>query len=171
MPDPTDLTRVLIDDLLNIDEDAWTEGTLDEVALRLYRLQSLGRICEHLAAACEQTVIDSMETDSMTVTGLGKVTRVEKTSSAWNGEHASARLRDDLTQAVATNIATDIATGDIDPVKRNIARAAMNLAFEAIPSFSSLNKPGRERLGLHIGDYRTYATSYKIAIDADKEGT
>ena len=165
--EPAGLTIAVIGLLRGVPEDAWTEGPLADVALRLHRLRVLIELLGDRANQCELTLVDSMEGDTAVVPHVGVVRREEKVSSAWNSQHASARLRDDLTQAVANSIATDIGTGDIDPMKRNIARATMNLALQAIPAFSSLNKAGRERLGLHIGDYRTYATHYKIAIEAE----
>ena len=164
--EPAGMTLAVMALLRGIPEDAWTDGPTDDVALRLHRLRVFISTLQFYADACEQTLIDSMEGDSMIARHVGQVRRVEKTSSTWIGEHASSRLRDDLTQAVANNVATDIATGGIDPMKRNIARAAMSLALEAIPSFSSLNKAGRERLGLHLDDYRTFATHYRIVIEA-----
>jgi hypothetical protein len=165
-PDATSVVLAHLAELRGIPEDDWTEGTAADLGLRLHRLRVLEALVHNLAAAVEQTLVDSMEEDTVVVTGVGPVRRTEKNSSRWKSKDSADRLRADLSNAVANSVAIDVATGDIDPMKRNVARATMSLALEAIPAFSSLNKAGRERLGLYISDYRDYATSYHITIES-----
>lgn len=167
--EPAGMTLTTLVLLRGIPDDAWTEGTIDEVALRLHRLRVFIEFLGERAAWCEQQLVDAMPEDTMTVQFVGPVHRVERSGSAWKTKTSGEQMRSDLKRAVADSIAVDVATGDMDPMKRNVARATMDLAFEVIPSFSSLGKAGRERLGLHITDYRDFSTSYKIAIDADKD--
>ena len=74
--------------------------------------------------------------------GLGHVVRAETSRSTWSSDSAPERLRDDLARAVADDVAIDIATGEIDPMKRNVALHALRAAYEAIPSFSSIKQAG-----------------------------
>jgi len=165
MPDSATVALAALAELAGIPEDDWCDGTIADLGLRFHRLEALDRLVHSLLSAIDQTLVDSMDEDIAAFPG-GRLHRTEKESSAWKTKESAKHLRDDLTRAVADNIALDVATGDLDPMKRNVARATMALALEAIPSFSSLNKAGRERLGLHIGDYRDFATHYKVTVEA-----
>ena len=83
----------------------------------------------------------------------------------WRDGDAGRRMREDLAAAVASEVALDVATGEVDPMKRNVALAALRVAYEAIPSFSSLKQAGRERLKLRISDYRTYTNFYSVKLE------
>lgn len=167
LTDPVDDVTIAIGALSGITEQEWTTGPIAELANTLDRLRYLQSIVRKAEQAISDTLVGSMETDEMTIPGVGRITRVEKTQPSWKYPGANDQMRDDLAQAVANSISVDIATGEIDTARRNIALAAMRMAYEVIPSFSNLLKAGRERLGLHIGDYRTYSTHYTISIEGD----
>ena len=165
--DPIDDVTTTIVVLGGITEDTWTTGTVAELARRSQELRRLQAIIRKADKAIEDILVGSMETDTVDIHGVGRITRQEKTQSSWRDGSASERMRDDLARAVAQTIAIDVATGEIDTSKRNIAMATMRTAYEVIPSFSNLLKAGRERLGLFIGDYRAYSTHYTISIEGD----
>lgn len=168
-PDPASLVLGYLAELRGIPPEDWTDGPVTDRALRLARLDALSILVSFLAAELETDLIDSMETDTVDIPGGGRLVRSETSSSTWNGEHASEQMRHDLALAVATALAVDVATGAIDTGRRNIALAAVNAAYEAIPSFSSLKVAGRKRFGLEIGDYRTYSTSYKVHVEQEED--
>lgn len=145
--------------------DEWTEGTIEERARRLSALRQLKALTDDIILAVEQSLIESMEADDVPVAGVGMLRRGEVTRSTWRYDGASEQMRDDLARAVATHIATDIATGEIDQLKRNIALHTMRAAYSAIPQFSSLKQAARRTFGLTLGDYRQYDTVYKVTIE------
>jgi len=167
-PDPATVALIAIAELAGIPEDDWTDGPIADVGLCYHRLRVLERIVHSLCESVEQQLVDSMDNDLVDFPG-GRLVRTEVSSSAWKSKDSSQRLREDVSRGVVDTIALDVATGDLDPVKRNIARATMALALEVIPSFSSVSKAGRDRLGLHIGDYRDYGTHYKVTVEAADE--
>lgn len=167
MSDPTALALSTLAELRGVNEEDWTHGTLTELGLRLHRLRAMQAFLQELIAEIEESAAADMETETMDIPGLGRLRREEKTSESWRAENSGAQMRDDLAVAVAQSVAMDNATGEIDPMKRNVAMAAMRLAYEAIPSFSTLKVAGRSRLGLHIGDYRSFTDAgYAVKVEA-----
>jgi len=162
--DPAGVLLGTLTELSTLGPDAWTDGDVTDQAIRLDRLITLSLLVKEAREMIELSLAESMETDDL-YTPVGVLRRVERNTSAWRYEGASERLRDDLAMAVASSVAIDVATGEIDPAKRNVAMAAMRKAYEAIPSFSSLKVAGRKSLGLHIGDYRSYSTHYGVDIE------
>lgn len=166
--DPTGVALGLLAEISRVHGYAWVEGTVNDRALRLRLLREMSARCLEAAADIEMSLTESMESDAVAVAGVGRILRREKTSSSWRYDGAGDRLRDDLADAVARVVALDVSTGEMDPMKRNIARAAMQEAFAAIPAFSSIKAAGKSRLGLMISDYRVYSRSY--CIDIEPEG-
>lgn len=171
VPDPAALVLGYLAEIRGIHADDWTEGTVDELGLRLQRVRVLQGVLHRIGQDIEDTVVASMTEDTAAFPG-GQLHRNEVRSSAWIDDSASERMRDDLAAAVAYEVALDVASGEVDPMKRNVALRAIRTAYEVIPSFSALKTAGQRRLGLHIGDYRSFGTTYKIAIEAldDEEG-
>lgn len=164
--EPAALVLGWLGELQGLDEDTWLEGPLQDVGLRLYRLQVMANRVRRLIEAIETDVAGRMERDTADLGPFGLMRRSMVTSSTWRDESAAERMRDDLAVAVAQQVAIDVGTGEIDPVKRNVAMATMRAAYEAIPSFSTLKQAGRTRLGLHIGDYRSYFDRYRVVVEA-----
>lgn len=165
--DPGTVVLVALAELRGMRPDAWTEGSLFEQAVRLDRLNALIGLAREAAEQIEESLVPTMEEDIVVLPGVGRLVRDEKTSSTWRSGNSAAQMRDDLATAVAQSVAVDVATGEVDPTKRNVAVHALRVAFRAIPSFSSLNKAGRDELGLHIGDYRSYSTHYKVTLEPE----
>jgi hypothetical protein len=167
--DPATAVLTASVELRATDPEAWTDGSDRELAMRLERVMTLQSQLEFARSEIELALAERMETDEQVVPGVGVLRRSEATRTSWRNEHSADQMRDDLAAAVSNNVAIDVATGDIDPMKRNIALHAIRTAYEAIPSFSNLKQAGRDRLGLHIGDYRTYATYYRISLETGDE--
>jgi len=163
--DPGTVVLTALGELRGIADDAWIEGPLLDRVIRLDRAKVLVELLTARIHDIEQSLVDSMEEDEFAVPGIGKVVRERKTSSSWRNEHASQQMREDLASAVAAVVALDVATGEMDPMKRNVALAAVRTIYEAIPAFSSLKAAGRARLGLKMSDYRSYSDYYAVTLD------
>jgi hypothetical protein len=149
--------------------NAWTEGPVADLALRLDRVVTLHHMLAEIQSWLELALAESMEDDDISLRGIGVLHREEQTRSSWKHAHSGEQLREDLAVAVASNVALDVATGEVDPMKRNVALHALRTAYEAIPSFSSLKVAGRKKLGLKISDYRDYSTYYKVTLEVTDE--
>ena len=68
-----------------------------------------------------------MEDDIVPVPGLGVLYRGYTRRSEWRDENASADFRKDVGEAIVSKIALDLSTGELDPAKRNLARAEMKV--------------------------------------------
>lgn len=142
-----------------------SDGPLDEVARRYSLARQLATALTDIANLIESDLAARMEDDFTQVPGVGVLRRMEAHRSTWRYDGAAEQMRDDLARAVAQSIAVDIATGEIDQGKRNVALAAMRAAYSAIPAFSSLKVAGRRNFGLQIGDYRSFETYNRVSIE------
>ncbi len=149
-------------ELLALEDPA--EGTLADLAQRYSQARQLAQAFTDIANLIEGDLAARMEDDYVR-TGAGVLRRAEATRSTWRYDGAAEQMRDDLARAVAQSVAVDIATGEIDQMKRNVALAAMRAAYSAIPAFSSLKVAGRRNFGLQIGDYRSYETYYRVTVE------
>jgi hypothetical protein len=141
-----------------------SEGTLADVARRLDAALRIRNAADLIANECEQRLVDDMDTDGLTVAGVGLVTRQEVKRSSWRDDAASSRFREDVARAIVDDIALDPATGELDAVKRNIARATMSLAMDVLPSFQGLRSGMARHIGIDLGDYRQFSTGHKIVV-------
>ena len=145
----------------------------DPLAGETTRLAALLQDARALAAALKLLIADAelelaarMESDHVVVPGVGVLVRGYDERSQWRDEHSSELLRTDITEAIAKRLALDIGTGEVDQVKVNIAREALRVAWDVIPSFSSVKRPAG-RLGIHIDDYRTITKVARVTIETD----
>lgn len=162
--DPATPVLCALAELRGTRPDAWTEGTIRERAVRLERANALiGMLLEGIRDV-ELSLAESMEEDRAEVAGVGLLERTEKVTSEWAYKGAGERMRDDLAIAVARTVATDVMTGEVDPMRRNLALQAIRTAYEAIPSFSSLKVNGRARLGMSMDDYRRFSRHYVVKL-------
>lgn len=166
MEDPAAVALGLVAQLRQMDFTAWTEGTLTDRAFTLHRLTVLQAEARKITDALQEELAPAMTDDTVAIDGLGWLRREEVTREAWKDGGANERMRDDLARSVADSVSLDVATGELDPMKRNVAIAALRAAYDAIPSFSSLKVAGRRRFGLHLSDYRDYTTGYKVSVEA-----
>ena len=152
-------------ELRGIKPDAWTEGTLFDLAMRLDRVSAAEALLHEIRGWLETVLAESMDADEVPVPGIGVARRTEAKRSTWRYPEAGEQMREDLSVAVAKEVSLDVATGEMDPMKRNVALHALRVAYEAIPSFSSLKVAGQRRLRLKLGDYRSFETYYTVKIE------
>jgi hypothetical protein len=163
--EPSRALAVAMEEVRHISGDVWTEGHISELALRLDRVKALAEKLTEIRAWLEIDLADRMEADEVRVPGIGRLVRTKFTSSGWKYDGAGEQLRNDLANAVAVDVSMDIGSGEIDPIKRNIALAAIRAAYEAIPAFASLKAAGPKRFGVKISDYRNYAEVYRVNLE------
>src|SRR5215510_6048467 len=133
-PDPATLALSAAAELRGIPLDDYTEGPINDRALMLHRLRVLSQLCKDRADAIEESLVGSMETDRMLIPGLGDLVREEVTRDSWKDGGANERLRDDLARSVATAVAVNEITGEVDEIVRRTAMVTMRAAYDAIPS-------------------------------------
>lgn len=163
--EPSRVLAAALIEIRNLTGDQWTDGHMSELALRLDRVVALMKKLAEVQAWLELDLADRMEADVVPVPGIGSLKRTPFTSSGWKYDGAGERMRDDLADAVAKDIAMDVGTGEYDPIKRNVALAAIRAAYEAIPAFSSLKAAGPKRFNVRISDYRNYSTAYRVSLE------
>jgi hypothetical protein len=161
--DPAGVLLGALTELRSLSPDAWLDGDITDRAIRLDRVVALVALLKVAQADLELDLADSMVDNEMP-TPVGVLRRLEIRRSTWATAHAGDRMRDDLARAVAAEVAMDNATGEIDPLKRNVAMAALRAIYEAIPSFTEVKVAGRKRFGIDMGLYRTYHSHYTVQI-------
>ena len=167
--EPSSSLAAALIEVRDIPGDTWTEGPLADLALRLDRVKALLEKLAEIRAWLEIDLADRMEADAVPIPGVGRLVRTTSTSSGWKYDGAGEQLRADLAEAVARDIALDVATGEVEPMKRNVALSAIRAAYEAIPAFSSLKAAGPKRFGVRISDYRTYSDFYRVSLEVGGE--
>lgn len=144
--------------------DDATIGDLDELARRYQAARAYCAALADIADGIEIELAARMETDEVTIPGIGVLVRKAEKRSAWRDEYASRDFRSAVAKAVVNKVALDIATGELDPVKRNISQVTVDTLYDVIPAFSTIKSPGR-RLGIHPEEFRTQSTVYRVAVD------
>lgn len=143
-----------------------TDGELSALAHRLHTARTAIAALTSVVEALTMEVAARVEDDETIVAGYGSswsIARGYKRTSTWSQPDSAELLRHDLGEAVVAKIALDVATGELDPAKRNIARAAIAELWEVLPAFSSL-KAGAKRLGIHIDQYRQFTDVATITL-------
>lgn len=146
-----------------------TEGDLAELASRYRDARHWANQLTGIADDLEAELAARMETSEVHIRGVGLLVRRAERRSTWRDEHASADFRRDVGQAVVHKVAVDIATGELDPVKRNISQFTVETMFEVIPAFSSVKAPGR-KLGIDVEEYRVVSEVQKVILEEVFEG-
>lgn len=159
MDDLADRTRALVEMAAGSDV---TDGELPVLAQRLHTARTAIARLTSIVDALTMEVAARVETDD-TRAGSWHIERGYKRNSTWSQPDSAEILRHDLGEAVVSKVALDIGTGELDPVKRNIARAAIAELWECLPAFSSL-KRGASRLGIRIDEYRTFTDVATIRV-------
>jgi hypothetical protein len=116
----------------------------------------------------EMELAARLETDITALPGVGVVRRGYTRRSEWRDAHSSADLRADVGTAIAQHVALDVGTGEIDPLRRNIAKATVDAMYEVLPSFSSVKAPAK-KYGIQIGDYRRFTDQPVVTVDPVEE--
>lgn len=134
-----------------------TEGDTAELAQALWLSNTLKARLGELVTELEEELAARMETDVLDFPNLGRLERTYDERSAWREKDSAAVLRRDLRERIAQKLAMDRGTGDINPAVRSTVREAIEMVWEAIPSFSSL-----KRAGHNLVDMENYRTTTRV---------
>lgn len=143
--------------------DDVTEGPLADLARRHKQITDILASTKTIRDALELAMAENMEEDTLTA-GAYTVVRDRGVGSRWKTGESGERMREDITDAVATKVATDVMTGEVDPMRRNLIRAAMTYVWDALPAPSSVKKSGREQLGIRLSDYRDFYDTTTVKV-------
>jgi hypothetical protein len=148
---------------------AVTSGTVEELARRLDLTLRATTLLNDIAEQLEQALIDAMPEDAMAINGVGVLMRSERQPRMiWRDEESAGRLRDDLSGAIAREIAFDVGTGEIDPIKRNIATVAAQAALDAVgkTGLNSVLTGAQRRYNVWMNEYKErQAAGYRVKIE------
>ena len=166
MPDTQDPDLAigeLFTQLDTLDLGELTEGTLADLGRRYDMLLRIIGMAKHARDALEIALVEAMPEDSLS---MEDVTIIRKRSprSAWKERDSAVRMREDIRRTVATMVATDVATGEVDPMRRNLIEHAINELWKGVPSFSSIKVEAAKSWGLRMGDYRSYTDGYTLTV-------
>ncbi|MCJ7725661.1 MAG: hypothetical protein MUP76_04650, partial [Acidimicrobiia bacterium] len=134
--DPLPVLGEMFTALEGMSLDSLTEGTLADLGMRydvILRLQAMLRTQKD---ALETALIEAMPEDTV-ITGGVRIIRERAARSAWK-DSGSARMREDIEQQVATKLSTDVMTGEVDPMRRNLIANAIHQLWEVLPAPSSM---------------------------------
>jgi hypothetical protein len=149
-----------------------TEGTVDEVGMRLDALMRLQGHTATLIEALKQQLLESMTENSVTIVGVGIITKVRKQGSKrLKTKESSRHMREDIAVKSARDVAEDRFTGEVDVAKREAAYEGIKRALAVIPSFTGLIYKEAQALGLDESDYYDKAWYDTIAIVPMEEPT
>jgi hypothetical protein len=155
-----------VDDLLALGEDC-IDGDTPELARRYRLALEAGAALRQLVDDLSDELAARMEADQVRVPGVGMLERKRERRSTWLHEHSSVEFRKAVGDTAVNRIALDVGTGELDPVRRNIGRAVVDLLWEYVPSFSSVKAAGK-RDGIDVDQFRT--TSYVERVELSLEG-
>lgn len=142
-----------VDDLVTSDEVC--DGTIEDVARNYAAALRLKAAAQDAIDACTESLLDRMESDEQNIAGVGSFARSTTNRKRNRYDDSADRMREALASAVARSVAFDVATGEIDPMKRNVARAAVELAVQHA-SVSGVKQSARQALGIAPDDFYEY---------------
>lgn len=142
-----------------------TEGTLDELALRLRHAVAMREQLNDIIAVLEADVIARMEEDHVVVPHVARLTRTPTRTSKWRDSKASVDFRRDVFRAIEDEVSIDALSGERDEMRQRMARLVLKEVDEALPAFSSLKAAGKTRLRIDVDQYREFTTTYKLTVE------
>lgn len=151
-----------------VETDAICEGTVNDVAQNYADALRLKAVAQQAIDACTESLLDRLEDDQTNIAGLGSFARTTTNRKRNRYEDSAERMRSALIESVARHIAFDVATGEIEPMKRNVARAAVDLATQHA-SLSSLKQSARKALDLAPDDFYEYQRTATIKFTPGME--
>jgi hypothetical protein len=151
-----------IDELLAMPD--FTEGTLAECAQRLRDARQARDALTEVVNMLEMELPARMESESVEVPNVGVLRKARVTTSTWSDENAAHDFRERVAQVAIEKIALNVATGELDPVVRNVGRAIVDKLWDYVPSFSTVKAQGK-RDGIDVEEYRSFTHSTKVVID------
>lgn len=157
-------------DLINtlVANDEAIEGNVHDVATTYAEAVRLKAAAQSLIDACTESLIDRMEDDTTDVPGVGLFARTTTSRKRNRYDDSAEQMRSALAEAVARSISFDVATGELDPMKRNIARAAVNLATQHA-SVSGLKQTARTALDIAPDDFYEFHRTTTIKFTPGME--
>jgi len=147
-----------------------TEGTLQDLGRRYdLALRTIAK-AQEIRDALEVALVEAMPEDTLT---MGDITvRREKAKRwSWKDAHSGERMREDIGQMVASKLALDPMTGEVDPMRRNLIVHTINELWALLPAPSSMKVEGAKRFDLSIFDYRTLSQPDVIKVTPREEPT
>lgn len=138
-----------------VETDAVCDGSLDDVARSYADALRLKAVAQEAIDAAAESLLDRLEEDQTNIAGLGQFARSTTSRKRNRYDDSADQMRSALSEAVARSVAFDVATGEIDPMKRNVARAAVDLAVQHA-SVSGLKQSARKALGIAPDDFYEY---------------
>jgi hypothetical protein len=142
-----------------------TDCAVPEMARRLDLVQRIQSACSMLTDEITEILVGSMETDTVTIAGVGNLVRRQKTSSTWLDDAAKERMYDDAIIAIIRRIAVDPMTGEIHPPLANTVREAWGLITESFSIGADPKTGFRKLLNLQPDMYRAKRTTgYSVSI-------
>lgn len=151
-----------------VETDAVCDGSLDDVARNYDAALRLKAAAQDAIDACTESLLDRLEDETTTIAGLGVFARTTTSRKRNRYDDSADRMRSALMEAVARSVAFDVATGEIDPIKRNIARAAVDLATQHA-SVSGLKQSARKALDIAPDDFYEYQRTATIKFTPGME--
>jgi hypothetical protein len=142
-------------------------GSIGEYAQRLDMLRRIIQQATAMRNTLELTLAEAMPESRMSEGGL-RIVRERASRSYWKDASASERMKEDIEHQVATKLATDVATGEVDQMRRNVISHAIHELWAVLPAPSTL-KAGARRFDLTLSDYRDYAPGFNIRISPIEE--
>ena len=147
--------------------DSLTEGTLADLGMRYDLILRIQGILRTQKEAVETALIEAMPENTVTTGGV-RIHRERAARSAWKPD-GSARMRADIEHLVATKLATDVMTGEVDQMRRNMISFAIHELWEVLPAPSAM-KAGAKKYGLRIGEYREFTDGWNLSVVPLEEG-
>lgn len=150
-----------------IESDHATTGTIGEYAQRLDMLRRIIALATELRNAIELAIAEAMPENRMVEGGL-RISRERSSRSYWRDADSSERMREAIEQQVATTLALDVGTGEIDPVRKNLISYAIHQLWDVLPAPSTL-KAGARKYGINLRDFREFQPGFTIRITPVEE--
>lgn len=166
--DPRKALGGALEYLTAIRHDDIADGALSDISLHYSFLIEIRAVLTELIDHVSQQIAERMETDMMTITGVGHVVRKPRTSSTWMHDDSREQMMDDATTAIIRRVAVDPATGEVHPPLANTVRETMRLIQDAFSIGADPKVAFRKVLGLQPDEYRSKrVTGYNVTIEEE----
>jgi hypothetical protein len=166
--DPRKALGGALEYLIGISPDDITDGALPEITSHYSHLIEIQTVVRDLLDHVAEQIAERMETDQMTITGVGSVVRKPRTSSTWIHEDSREQMLEDAVSAIVQRVALDPATGEVYAPLANTARETFRLVQDAFSIGADPKMAFRKVLGLQPDEYRSKrVTGYNIVIEEE----
>lgn len=149
------------------DLDALTEGSVAELAYQLDRLLRIDGVLREARAALTAELAARMTEDSMTISGIGELTRSPRRAT-WC-EDGKDRLRSALSSAIAAEVSTSQLTGEKDPMAARAAELAVNKTLDVVSWSGALASAKKLARPVNPTEFKGDITGYTVSLSPDEE--